>query len=362
MFLSFIFGILSHSWYINSSSKKVVINKLNNEKKPCINEVKKYVKEKIIEKLPYYIKEDLEKYEIDSLHLNRIKWESFLKKLKKDNINNLKLFDGENILDIAVKSSNKKFVEYLLSLDFDINQKGEGNLSPIKLAIKNGDIDMIKFLHENGAMLEDGSEKEFDLIVYALLNIKNEYKKDEIIDYLSSAEGFSLKKNAQKYFQYVFNGVISNRLKDTIINNINPSDNIDENYDNLEYAIKNNLDNETLEKMISNYDFENIKKDGLNLLHVSAMNRSLSDENFKYILEKSASFIDKTDTIGFTPLMHAVNFMNKKKIKILLENGAEINTINVLDENVFDILESKKDYISKKDLYEIKELLNENNK
>ena len=60
----------------------------------------------------------------------------------------------ENWLNIAIVYKKKEIVQYLISLDADVNYGGKDELTPINEAVMAESLDIIKILMENGARIE----------------------------------------------------------------------------------------------------------------------------------------------------------------------------------------------------------------
>lgn len=339
----------------NEIKKENVI--LNNNEKIIKNVNKNSIKEC---SLPKYVITSLRSKNIDYKKLDNERWEFFLDLYKKESFSEIKqIYHDQNLLDIAINSSNLHFIAKLLDLGFDINQKSKGFMNPITYAVSNGDLQTIEFLVDNGAILSVADGNSMDLLDYAFIRIDNKIKKSEVISYLLKNTKLNLKNDSQKYFNSMINGynTTSKELIDKLINYIDPNTKINNTFTNFEMALKVGMDDERISKLINDYDFEG-NKDGFNALHSSSFNKNISDTIFKKIIMNTKD-IDSLDTIGNTPLMYAVKNLDYNKIKILLQNNANVNLVNSLGQTTFDMLKKNNYNKDSKLIMKIETLLKE---
>lgn len=337
--LSTSFGIF---YYKKSNKIEENVNFINKDKEHKIVE-----KEKVVYKtsLPYFIKQDLEKFGLDIENLNEEDWNIYLLSLQKASLDLISKNSSSNrsLLHLAALADDKSLIEYLLKSGFDINEKDEEGKTVLMYIAENGDFNTFKYLVENNANFYDFTtdEKglESDLLSYALRN-KYEFDKAKMVDFLYE-NGFKL--NSVKYF----NDVVS--IKDNkpflmeLLGNIDINDKANDTFNLFQMSIKYRQDDEVISYFLDNNVDLKVKNNGYTILHNLAMNKDISVENIERIVSnKDLDINQRIDKLGYTPLMFAVINNNPKLVEVLLKNGAKLDILDNHGKDVFDKIDKSK--------------------
>ena len=105
-------------------------------------------------------------------------------------------------LHLAVKNGNITIIKELLRRGLDIEDKAKVKITPLQMAILYQNVNVVKFLIENGAnpYWHPKNNKEFDVLPYLnLISTNSEQNKQEIQNYLLSLKNSSwFAKNTNK--------------------------------------------------------------------------------------------------------------------------------------------------------------------
>ncbi|OUM63993.1 hypothetical protein PIROE2DRAFT_9380 [Piromyces sp. E2] len=255
--------------------------------------------------------------------------------LLKYNIDlNVKDNNNNTLLSLAVASGSKKILNHLLKHQVNINVKDNNGIYPLMKAIMKNDFDMVVLLTEHGKkhninMNIHDINGNTPLTLSYKLNYKNIFKY--LLNYYDINEKDSNGNNILYY-------VIEN--KDIIIMN---------------YLIHNNIDITSKNKyMISCLDLAIIK--GYEVLFpllkcqfISSWSVNIQNSNDEiplvsilkgskyslkeksYIVEKlisKGSNVNSSDKDGNTSLIYAIQNKSLSIVKLLVENGANVNYYN----------------------------------
>ncbi|RBQ31920.1 hypothetical protein CRU92_03905 [Arcobacter sp. FW59] len=329
----------------NSNTMHNKIDEINIQKDTGINT--------IIYKLPEFVTKDLAKYSINSDNLDEYDWNTFLEKIKKQSIESFSTKQGNSFFHLLMSNSNIDFetIDELLSQGLNINQINKYGETPIMLALKNSNLNIsdIEKLLEKGAYLDEKS------INYTLKN-SNITQKENIMNYLKE-QGFKLDK--EEYFSDA-NSLENRQYLKELLQNIDINFKVKDSLSSFESVLMANQDNEIIEYYLNN-GVKLDENDGFSVLHAISKNENISLENIQKIIDSGGDINEPTSKVLMTPLMTFIannGENNVEKIKLLLENGANISKTNFLGKSAYDFLQNIKNEEKRE---EIKNLLDKYN-
>lgn len=219
--------------------------------------------------------------------------------LEKINNKNLKM-SNVSYLMIACENNNKEIIELLIKKGANINDVDHNNRTALHEACKKGNLEVVKILIENGANIHIEEESGKTAVTFATEIVQPESL--EIIKYLKD-------KGA-----------------------------------NLLVKDKNN--NNLLHKVIGG-----VQKDIKETIKI-----------IKYLISEKIE-LNEQNTIGNTPLINAILLTkNIEIVKILIENGADINIENGTNKNAIDLTIKRKSHEILDVLLQYHDNINEKNK
>lgn len=316
--------------------------------------------------LPLFIISDLIKYNIDTNNLTPKEWNRFLDLYAKKRVKSTEKEFIENLSLDAYISSNYvdlKQIDFLLSKGFDPNKKNIYGFPPLFLYFANTkvfDKKLINKLIYRGFDINstfNTNNVTLDLLNAAMMN-KEPYIRDKLVLYMEE-NGFSL-INEEKSKQYLTtlnlsSGKLLNKFAKKIIKNIDLNDSVNQAETTLEVLIKSNINNKLITELLSkdiNIENSNI---GINLLHVGIINNNISNENLNKMIQLGININGQDEKYEETPLFFAVKKKDINKIKLLLENNADLDIKNKKAEDIFDYIDKKYNLNSKNEklIYEV---------
>jgi len=299
------------------------------------------------------------------------------------------------LLQTAVRNNQTKCVETLIRFGVDVNERGPGDQEPILIAIRNGNIGIVKLILDKGPIAYKINDNEFDnnVALYALC-----YGGFEMMNLLI-AHGCSLQviqgkripaafleqENASKKIEYLINKgfdinsynqyrrtmlyfasfpSISENVFEWVATHSDLRIKFESGMDPLKVLIGGNADRMLflfgLGYKVSddNLLFEAVWKPDLSALKLLYQNRTnTSDINkilyngktliyeaskmgyeniVSYLLEQKAD-INTIDELGETPLMIASRYNQFEVVQLLLKHGADRVRKNNVGKTAFDI-------------------------
>ena len=253
--------------------------------------------------------------------------------------NPLKDKNGLTDLEVAIESDNLRLVDFLLQSGENINtldRNGntlfrkavqKGNLEIIKLFLKNGaninetnltddtalmesiykgNIKMVKFLVDNKVNLDEQNEAGYTALIFAVKSGNLEIVKF-LVDNKAKLNQQTLMLGETALMFAAKNGNFE--IAEFLVNK------------GADLTITNVYNNTALDEAN-----ENKHKNIVLLLFGFLDSRYISEEERKYIIDNPEKYnINKTDSNGFTALTYYINKGNLKKVKILLDMGANVN-------------------------------------
>ena len=211
----------------------------------------------------------------------------------------------------------------------------------LKKAIKNGSLNIIKFLVEKDKLKKQ--THSFKIFEYCFLNFKPEiaeYFLKKIFEHKEEIDlnkKFDVNKTSLNLLQFSVKYGYLNLIKilkqhQNDFYKINFEIKASSNFNLLHLAAIKKENNLVIDYLIKElkFDIDSINDKGRTPLIVSINYKNL--ENFKKFLDFNANVNKSDDT---TPLQYAIKNMNMKMIKILIKNDANPDKTNKKNENCF---------------------------
>lgn len=270
----------------------------------------------------------------------------------------LAIQSNTTILHTAVMANDRNVVEYILKNDLININSCPGNASPLHIAVKYNQIEMVQLLLEHGANINLIIPPKGSPLLYAIgrdtnqgiieLLLKNgaSIKNENILLHAVITKNENLVRTLSQYGADIFSDtVISPTYKTSSyreasrrsprIQNIMIRQEI-KNIENLQKILPLNSSLNlvlTQSKMDLKKNKEvsdrwyNLKDEkGLSFLHYAILSE---DKNIiNYLTEKFNIDINTKDSLGNTPLHYAVRKKNIEAINVLLSNNADPNQVN----------------------------------
>ena len=230
--------------------------------------------------------------------------------------------DGSTLLHAAARNGNIDLAKKVLDAGVPVNIEDKRSKTPIYYAIENNEYEMIKFLVEKGAKIEEEFiEITNDRDVLAFLQSKFNPNKD--------SKPFYENPNEDKEWEEAYKCIEEGDL-DSLIKIENSGKDLSKMYYKGEpapcLAIKFE-DTSILKYLISKYDCNNIKDkiNQRNVLHYAVM--YYQPEMLKFLLRSSYN-PNVQDKFGNTPLHYAAENHYPDYTKYLLKYNANPNILN----------------------------------
>lgn len=240
-------------------------------------------------------------------------------------------------LCLASKYGNLEIVKYLLEKGADIEAKDKNGMSPLILASKNGNLEIVKYLFEKGVNVEAIDKEERTCLMIASIkghlnivefllekgaDIEAKNKKGETALIKASLAGHL------DIAEFLLNCYSNEKIRKLKMYSIMISA---LEYDNKE-LVKYLLDNETAIDVLNENIINKISKLLFNLdvknIYESIKYGSLEILN---LLMKNGINIEFPNEENETPLIYASKIGSLEIVKLLLNNGANIEAKNKLD-------------------------------
>lgn len=324
LFSSFILGFLINEFLFDKQiyffKEETIKNMQSKSKKDatCHHVTDK----KFVSCLPKFIEEDIKKYNIDTTKLSKQKWSKFLFLVGKEREDKFKSYISPSFIQASSLLPDKRLLEYLVSINIDLNKKDNFGTTALMMVAKNSlSVNTLKFLSENGANLFEKDNMGNDILDYAFNN-KNKHTRNKLVDFLLS-NGYDLENNVNKYFNSMLS--YENKYAMKYYQKADPNYTNNEMKNLLEIAIEKGASSKIIQDFIDRYDISNRKNNHYTALHIGALQNKIDTKTFNKLIKKGFDVNAKIDKTLQTPLMYAVRGNNIDKIKILLENGADIH-------------------------------------
>ncbi len=351
----FVISVVLISFFIGRyTTPKVEEIKITDDDKKGYIEKEVVIKE--ISHLPDFIKNELAKFGIEE-PLDENKWSKFIDLLKVQNINELNQLTNNSLLSHAVRFDDIEYLKYLIKNGYDINQTNSNGNTILMEAFKYSSLETIKELLNLNANLNAVNQNGKDMLHFALQD--DDYYHSKVKFLLKN--GFSL-ENATPYFSEL-NKVHNKDLLLKYAKNIDFSEPVTKNSKDKNYFESVLID--LKDEYVANQLLEtaDIKiEDGFNALHTVVIAKEYSNAFLEKLIEKGFDVNSKTQTVGQTPLMYAINGRELDKIETLLKNGADVTIFDNTGKNAFDYVNQSKIITNQEQKNKIIELLNKYNK
>jgi len=254
-------------------------------------------------------KNDIEKVKFLINHANKNNY--ILNINEKDN-------DGNYPLLLATLKNNNKMVKLLIEYGtnkkilLDVNEKNNDGLSPLIYACINGNENIVKLLIENGADINIEDNQGYTPFTVACI------KEDKnlitcLIDL--GVNIFYKNKNGKTTLE-----IVNNNENENIIKYIKDKMNIE----NIPY----NIQSLNWEKSVYEYNNEKNNENGIFDDYLTKNNKNTDIKNDRKNNNNLYKNVYKEDEDGNTPLINACRENNESQVKLLIENGANINMEN----------------------------------
>ncbi|EAY16383.1 ankyrin repeat protein, putative [Trichomonas vaginalis G3] len=238
---------------------------------------------------------------------------------------------GLTALHIAVDSNQLEIVEFLLSHGANIDEKDNDGLTALHIAVKSNQLKIVEFLLSHGANIN-----EKDYLGKTALHIAVKSNQLKIVEFLLSHGANIDEKNndglTALHFAVLYND------KETVEFLLSHGANIDE----KDYLGKTALhiaemfNNEEIVKFLLSHgaNIDEKDNDGLTALHIAVKSNQLKIVEF--LLSHGAN-INEKDYLGKTALHIAVKSNQLKIVEFLLSHGANINEKDYLGKTALHI-------------------------
>jgi len=243
---------------------------------------------------------------------------------------NKKLF-----LEACEDGNLKKIKEIFKKSKIDINYRNNSNKTGLIYASKNGHINIVKFLVENGADLNIQDINNNTALMFAIF-----YNNTEIAQYLITQGSDLSLRNIHGSILHVAVCVDNLVIIDELYNrgcDLNDKDNnkntcifiatINKNYNIVKYLIKKSVDLNLVNNNLVKYK-SNEYRENLSLLHI-CIRDDLIELLILFIKNKINLHI-KNDNLE-TPLQYACKLNKITFVKLLLQSGANPNITSILN-------------------------------
>lgn len=316
-----------------------------------------------IVKLPYFIENSLIDYNMSSENLNKERWEQFLHlysnkqmlNIKKDYINNISLIDF--LLNDPVDLQSLRF---LISQGYDPNAK-HNKLSPLYQYIhltKKFNKNTLDALLDMGfsinSSFELGDKINFDLLNAAITN-SNPSIQQKMVNYLASKGLKITNKNFGNYVVSMYNYKNKNNLIQKTLPSIDVNSKTQFGNTIANQILAVNVNNKTISLLLQkNIQFEN---NGWAFLASAISNENISNENLQKILDLGVN-INAVNKDNETPLFLAMRNADIKKVKFLIEHGADLSIRNKKGHDATYYIDTGINIFKKEQINAIKSYLN----
>jgi len=291
-----------------------------------------------------------------------------IKYLIKNGINiNLQTQGGNSPLNIAILFNNKNAIECLLTAGADINLKDSTGCTPLKKAVQENDsLDIIELLIKHGANIDEPDNDGWTPLMNAVYNDESKIAR-LLLTYqanvnLKNSIGYTpiwyavINKDTSIITELVPSGADINSNDSAGWTSIFPAIHSGDK-EFVEFMIEKGSDinhqggpgkRTPLMELITCKELFNDPDDYLELIKTFislTKDIDVSDKGGLSALDYSVIFnqifvteslvlnganVNKKDTAGTTPLMHAAGNNNREAVKMLLDYGADINSRNSL--------------------------------
>ena len=231
---------------------------------------------------------------------------------------------GSTACHMAVQKDDPVYIKILKEAGADINVRNDYGITPLMVACSKGtNIDVIDYLVENGAKINQRDKYGSDAFMYSMANSNINVIK-HLIDL--GADIHTKSGNGENILMAAIdNGADLERIKYLLSLGID----INEESKNGEQAISkaayNNPNLDVIDYLVKNGANINFKANydsGINLISYAANNEN--EEIIDYFIKKGID-INTASRVGETPLLTASRNPNINVFKRLLEAGADIN-------------------------------------
>jgi len=233
--------------------------------------------------------------------------------------------------------------ECLINAKADINAKDAKGKTPLMYLLESTKVSpkLIKFLIKHGANINAISDEGYSPIIYAT-KVNNKSVINGLLE--SGADASVVSKDGKSLLHHAaLNGSV--HLVDYLIKNklVNDIDGVDQNYetplilavksknvDIVKYLVERGADvnhtNIIGESVLAMACYGRITK--INLTILQYLIDHGANINTIYNFEENSIYVDKKVYCKETPLIFAINRKNIELVKILVENGADVNRKN----------------------------------
>lgn len=250
----------------------------------------------------------------------------FLIKELKANIHT-KNREGSNLLMEAIKANSFELVESLIKLGIDVNEKDNyGNPAIAISAYYSPSIEIFELLLKNGADINFKTDKNENLFIIAARNNSNE----KIIEYFLN-KGFSINYATSDGETPLLAAAMNSNwlVLDTLIKRGANLKDVDDNKQNVLMIASTFNDKPYIIKYLidKGVPINYCDKDENTAVSGAAMNPNV---NFIKMLVENGADLNFVNSIGSNALMIAASRQeNVEVIKYLIENGLDVNATNV---------------------------------
>ncbi|MFC1492720.1 ankyrin repeat domain-containing protein [candidate division KSB1 bacterium] len=232
---------------------------------------------------------------------------------------NSKNDNGMTPMHLAARNVNKDMIELLISKGADVNTKDNNNVTPLHSLAFRGGIESVKILVENGADINAGMR---DLSIP--LHGAARGGQLDVVEYLLS-RGSDVNAKTNRGWNALTMAVYANQ-KTVIDFLIDKGSELNiqgiNNWTPLHWAVMNN-ENDIAEKLVNlNADVNIQDIAGISPFHWTCLNGGI--DHAKLFLEKGAD-INSQARSGMTPLINSIRRERKEIFDFLLEKNADID-------------------------------------